>query len=376
MSSPKRPLVAVGYGPRCVPVMQLTEAAASYSILTVALAGSNIVVAPQLYGATFTYFAHVLPTLGIEARFASDDRADSIAALIDERTCAVFCESVGNPAGNVVDRRSGGGRGPPSGRAADRGQHGRYPDDAQACPSWCRRGGALADQIRGWPRHDPRRRHRRRRYISVERARRAVSHVQSTGAGFPQRGLCPGLPRASVRGAGPFHPTSQCGRHPLSFNSFLPLQGLETMAVRLERHEANARAIAAYLAADPHVEWVNFAGFADNPYHELVQRYLKVRVPSIITFGVVGGYDAGLAFFDSLELFKRLLNLGDAKSLFIHSASTTHRRLSEEELYAAGIRPETIRLSIGVEHVDDLIDDIDQALTKATAGPPPESSST
>ena len=148
------------------------------------------------------------------------------------------------------------------------------------------------------------------------------------------------------------------------------------MAVRLERHEANARAIAAYLAADPHVEWVNFAGFADNPYHELVQRYLKVRVPSIITFGVVGGYDAGLAFFDSLELFKRLLNLGDAKSLFIHSASTTHRRLSEEELYAAGIRPETIRLSIGVEHVDDLIDDIDQALTKATAGPPPESSST
>jgi O-acetylhomoserine (thiol)-lyase len=150
------------------------------------------------------------------------------------------------------------------------------------------------------------------------------------------------------------------------FSSFLLLQGLETMAVRLERHEANARAIAAYLAADPRVEWVNFAGFADNPYHELIQRYLNGRVPSIITFGVVGGYDAGLAFFDAVQLFKRLLNLGDAKSLVIHPASTTHRQLSPAELLAAGIAPETIRLSIGLEHVDDLIDDIDQALAKAT----------
>jgi O-acetylhomoserine (thiol)-lyase len=138
------------------------------------------------------------------------------------------------------------------------------------------------------------------------------------------------------------------------------------MAVRLERHEANARVIADYLAADPRVDWVSFAGFPDHPHHELVQRYLKGRVPSIITFGAAGGYEAGLAFFDSLQLFKRLLNLGDAKSLVIHPASTTHRQLSQTELVAAGIRPETIRLSIGLEHVDDLIDDIDQALDKAT----------
>ena len=125
--------------------------------------------------------------------------------------------------------------------------------------------------------------------------------------------------------------------------------------------------MAAYLAADPRVGWVSFAGFPDHPHHELVQRYLKGRVPSIITFGAAGGYDAGLAFFDSLQLFKRLLNLGDAKSLAIHPASTTHRQLSDDELVAAGIRPETIRLSIGLEHIDDLIEDIDQALTAATS---------
>jgi O-acetylhomoserine (thiol)-lyase len=151
------------------------------------------------------------------------------------------------------------------------------------------------------------------------------------------------------------------------FSSFQLLQGLETMAVRLDRHEANARAVADYLAADPRVEWVSFLGFADNPYHQLVQRYLKGRVPSIITFGVAGGYEEGLAFFDSVQLFKRLLNLGDAKSLVIHPASTTHRQLSSDELQAAGIRPEMIRLSIGLEHVDDLIDDIDQALQQALA---------
>jgi len=140
------------------------------------------------------------------------------------------------------------------------------------------------------------------------------------------------------------------------------------MALRLERHESNARAVAEYLAADPRVAWVSFAGFPDHPYHHMVDRYLGGRVPSIITFGVAGGYDAGLAFFDALELIKRLLNLGDAKTLAIHPASTTHRQLSGEELAKAGIRPETIRLSIGIEHIEDIIDDIDQALAKATAG--------
>jgi O-acetylhomoserine (thiol)-lyase len=144
--------------------------------------------------------------------------------------------------------------------------------------------------------------------------------------------------------------------------AFQLLQGLETLAVRLDRHESNARAVADYLAGDPRVEWVSFAGFADHPSHQLAERYLGGRVPSIITFGATGGYDAGLAFFDALQLFKRLLNLGDAKSLAIHPASTTHRQLSDAEREAAGIRPETIRLSIGLEHIDDLIEDLDQAL--------------
>ena len=150
------------------------------------------------------------------------------------------------------------------------------------------------------------------------------------------------------------------------FNAFLLLQGLETMAVRLDRHEANARAIAAYLAADPRVEWVSFAGFPDHPHHHLVQRYLSGRVPSIITFGAAGGYEAGLAFFDSLQLFKRLLNLGDAKSWPSTRRRPPTANSSRHELVAAGIRPETIRLSIGLEHIDDLIDDIDQALAQAT----------
>jgi O-acetylhomoserine (thiol)-lyase len=152
------------------------------------------------------------------------------------------------------------------------------------------------------------------------------------------------------------------------FNSFLLLQGLETLAVRLERHESNSRAIAEYLASDSRVDWVSFAGFPDHPHSHLVKRYLGGHVPSIITFGVSGGRTAGLAFFDSVQLFQRLLNLGDAKSLVIHPASTTHRQLTDAQLMAAQIRPETIRLSIGLEHVDDLIEDIDQALTKATAG--------
>lgn len=148
--------------------------------------------------------------------------------------------------------------------------------------------------------------------------------------------------------------------------AFQLLQGLETLSVRLVRHEENARAVADYLAHDPRVEWISFVGFPDHPSYTLAQRYLRGHVPSIITFGVVGGYRAGLAFFDALELFKRLLNLGDAKSLAIHPAPTTHRQLSDEERVAAGIRPETIRLSIGLEHIDDLIDDLDQALTHAT----------
>lgn len=340
-------------------------AAVSYSILTVTTAGSNFVVAPQLYGATYTYFAHVLSTLGIEARFAPDDRAESMGRLIDEKTRCVFVESVGNPAGNVIDLEA------VAAVAHDAGVP-LIVDNTVATPLMLKPlhygadvvvhsltkfvgghgttlGGAIVDGGSfPWTEHAER--------FPMFNQPETAFHDVVFARDFPQRPFVVRARSIQLRNTGAT----------LSpFNAFQLIQGLETLAIRLERHEANARAIAAYLAEDPRVEWVSFAGFPDNPYHDLVQKYLKGRVPSIITFGVTGGYEAGLAFFDSVRLFKRMLNLGDAKSLVIHPASTTHRQLRGDELAAAGIRPETIRLSIGLEHVDDLIEDIDQALGKA-----------
>ena len=344
-------------------------AAVSYAILTVASVGSNIVVAPQLYGATFTYFAHVLPTLGIEARFAVDDRAESIAPLIDDNTRAVFCETIGNPAGNIVDLEAVAAVAHAAGVPL-------IVDNTVATPLMLKPfehgadvvvhsltkfvgghgttlGGAIVDGGRfPWADHPDR--------FPMFNQPEPAFHGVVFARDFPERPFTVRARSTQLRNSGAT----------LSpFNAFMLLQGLETMAVRLERHEANARAVADYLAADPRVAWVSFAGFPDHPYHHLVERYLHGRVPSIVTFGAEGGYDAGLAFFDALQLVKRLLNLGDAKTLAIHPASTTHRQLSDEELVKAGIRPETIRLSIGIEHIDDIIDDIDQALDKAMAGP-------
>ena len=337
-------------------------AAVSYSILTVATAGSNIVVAPQLYGATFTYFAHVLPTLGIEVKFAPDDQAASIAGLIDGRTRAVFCESIGNPAGNIVDLEA----------VADVAHAAGVPlivDNTVATPLLLKPlhhgadvvvhsltkfvgghgttlGGAIVDGGRfPWAEHAER--------FPMFNEPEPAFHDVVFARDFPDRPFTVRARSVQLRNTG-------ATLSPLA--AFQLLQGLETLAVRLDRHESNARAVAAYLADDPRVEWVSFSGFPDHPSHQLAQRYLGGHVPSIITFGAAGGYSAGLAFFDSLKLFKRLLNLGDAKSLAIHPASTTHRQLSDSERQAAGLRPETIRLSIGLEHIDDLIEDLDQAL--------------
>ena len=341
-------------------------AAVSYAILTVAAPGSNFVVAPQLYGATFTYFAHVLPSLGIEARFARDDSADSIAALMDDRTCAVFCETIGNPAGNVVDLEA----------VAAVAHGGGVPlmvDNTVATPLLLKPishgadvvvhsltkfvgghgttlGGAIVDGgTFPWTDHAE-------RFPGFNLPEPAF-HDVVFARDFPERPFTVRARSVQLRNTG-------ATLSPLA--AFQLLQGLETLSVRLDRHEANARAVADYLANDPRVEWVSFVGFPDHPSYDLAKRYLAGRVPSIITFGAAGGYDAGLAFFDALQLFKRLLNLGDAKSLAIHPASTPHRQLSDDERSAAGIRPETIRLSIGLEHIDDLIEDLDQALAKAT----------
>jgi O-acetylhomoserine (thiol)-lyase len=341
-------------------------AAVSYSVLNVASTGTNIVTTPQLYGATYTYFAHVLPSLGIEVRFAADDRAESIAALIDDKTRAVFCETVGNPAGNVVDIEE---------VAAVAHAHGvpLLADNTVATPLMLKPieygadvviesltkfigghgttlGGAIIDAGRfPWAEHADR--------FPMFNVPEKAFHGVVFATEFPDTAFVVRARSVCLRSTG-------ATLAPLS--AFLLLQGLETLPLRLDRHEANARVIATSLREDPRVEWVGYAGFPDHPYYELAQRYLKGRVPSVLTFGPKGGYDAAIRFFDAVRLFKRLVNLGDAKSLVSHSASTTHRQLTPDELRAAGIEPETIRLSVGLEHIDDLLEDIDQALTVAT----------
>jgi O-acetylhomoserine (thiol)-lyase len=363
----ERRLAALEGGSGCV-TLASGMAAVSCAVLTVASAGSNLVVAPQLYGATFTYFAHVLRDLGIEVRFAPSDQADSMSALVDDRTCAVFCETVGNPAGNVVDLEAVSSMAhahgvplivdntvptplmlKPIGFGADVVVHSLTKFVGGHGTTL---GGAIIDGGRfDWTEQPER--------FPMFNLPEPAFHNVVFAKDFPEK---PFAVRArSV-------PLRNTGATLSPFNAFLLLQGLETLSVRLDRHEVNARAVADYLAADPRVEWVSFLGFPDNPYHALAKRYLDGRAPSIITFGAVGGYESGLAFFDSVRLFKRLVNLGDAKSLVSHPASTTHRQLSGDELQAAGIPPETIRLSIGLEHIDDLVADLDQALAAATAG--------
>jgi O-acetylhomoserine (thiol)-lyase len=343
-------------------------AAVSTSVLNLLGAGDNFVSAPQLYGATYTYFAHVLPKLGIEVRFPPDDQADSIEALIDDRTKAVFCETVGNPAGNVIDLE----------RVAEVAHRHGVPlivDNTVPTPLLLKpiRHGAdvvihsLTKFIGGhgttmggmiidggtfpWAEHPE-------RFPMMNEPELAFHGVRYTTQ-FPD---APYITRCRTVG---LRNTGSC----LSpFNAFLHLQGLESLAVRLVRHEANARIVADYLAHDARIAWVSFLGFPDNPYHELARRYLGERCPSIITFGVRGGYDAGIAVFNRVQLFKRLVNMGDAKSLIAHPASTTHRQLTPSDLALVGVTPDMVRLSIGLEHPDDLIEDLDQALSSQDLG--------
>jgi O-acetylhomoserine (thiol)-lyase len=337
-------------------------AAVTISILNLVGAGDNIVSAPQLYGATFTFFAHVLRTLGIEARFPADDRPASIEALIDERTKAVFCETIGNPAGNVIDLAG-------VAEVAHRQGVPLIADNTVATPLLLKPiqhgadvvihsltkfigghgttlGGIIVDSGRFPWDSQP------QRFANLIEPEPAFHDVEYTTR-FPD---APYITRCRSVGL------RNMGSSLSAFHAFLLLQGLETLAVRLQRHEANARAVAAWLAADPRVSWVSFLGFPDNPYHELAQRYLGDRCPSIITFGVHGGYDAGIAVFDRVNLFKRCVNMGDARSLIAHPASTTHRQLKPKDLEMVGVTPDMVRLSVGLEHPDDLIEDLDQAL--------------
>ena len=337
-------------------------AAVRYSVRNLTASGANIVTAPQLYGATFTLFAHILPEEGVEVRFAADDRPESLDALIDDSTAAVFCESIGNPAGNIVDLP-----------AVTEMAHARgvpvIVDNTVATPILLKPIEHGADVVV----------HSLTKFVGGHGT--TLGGLIVDGGRFQWAEQVDRFPMFS-RPEPSFHGVVYANEYPESayivrcrtvgmrnggatlspFNAFLLLQGLETLAIRLDRHGDNAAAVARWLESDPRIAWVSWSGFPSHPHHELAERLCGGRYPSILTFGVVGGYEAGIKFFNRVKLFKRLVNMGDAKSLVSHPASTTHRQLGAEELALVGVTPDMIRLSIGLEHIDDLIDDLDQAL--------------
>ena len=338
------------------------QAALHYSVMNIVQSGQNMVCVPQLYGTTHTLFAHLLPASGVEVRFAESDQPQAIERLMDHNTRAVFCESVGNPAGNVCDIEA---------LAQLAHKHGvpLIVDNTVATPMLLQPirygadiivhsltkfmgghgttlGGAIVDGGQfPWSAHGD----KFAPLTTPDRSYHGMVYTEHFGAS------------AYVARCRSVY--QRCMGAVLSpFSAFLLLQGIETLALRIERHVANGRRVAEFLRADPRVDWVSYAGFADNPYHALAQKYFGGRACSLMTFGIKGGYENGTRFYDALKLIKRLVNLGDAKSLACHPASTTHRQMSAEQQRVAGVFPESIRLSIGIEHELDIIEDLDQAL--------------
>ncbi|HLS86742.1 MAG TPA: O-acetylhomoserine aminocarboxypropyltransferase/cysteine synthase [Burkholderiales bacterium] len=340
-------------------------AAVHYAILNLAEAGDNIVSVPQLYGGTYTLFAHMLPKMGIEVRFAAGDSPKDVEKLIDERTKAVFFESIGNPAGNIVDIEA------MTKVARSRGVA-TIVDNTVATPVLLKPidygadivvhaltkymgghgttlGGIIVDSGKfPWAEHKA----RYPRLSEPEPAYHGVVYTEAFG------------PAAYIARARTV-PLRNTGSALAPFNAFLLLQGIETLPLRMERHCENTQRVAEFLKAHKGVEWVSYAGLEDHPHHKLARKYMKGRASGILTFGVKGGYEAGVRLYDALKLFKRLVNIGDAKSLACHPASTTHRQLTEEEQRSVGVTPEAIRLSVGIEDIDDILADLDQALAAA-----------
>ncbi|MBR8235490.1 aminotransferase class I/II-fold pyridoxal phosphate-dependent enzyme [Burkholderia sp. AU42008] len=340
------------------------QSAVTYAIQTIAEAGDNIVSASSLYGGTYNLFAHTLPQYGITTRFADPRDPASFEPLIDARTKAIFAESVGNPLGNVTDIAA---------LAAVAHRHGipLIVDNTVPSPYLLRPfehgadivvhsltkylgghgtslGGAIVDSGKfPWADHAD----RFKRLNEPDVSYHGVVYTEAFGP-------------AAYIGRARVVPLRNMGAAISPFNAFQILQGIETLALRVERISDNALKIAQHLARHEHVEWVNYAGLPDHPDHPLVARYLSGRAPGILTFGVKGGRDGGAKFQDALKLFTRLVNIGDTKSLATHPASTTHRQLSPAELAKAGVKEETVRLSIGIEHIDDLLADLDQALAQ------------
>lgn len=343
------------------------QAALHFATLNLTSPRTNIVSVPQLYGTTYTLFGHLLPAMGVTVNFARSDSPEAVASLIDDDTRAVFCESVGNPAGNICDVEA-------LARVAH--EHGvpLIVDNTVATPILLRPidygadvvlhsltkymgghgttlGGIIIDSGRfPWERHADR-----------------FPMFNQPDASYHNLVYTEHFGRAAYIGRCRSVYQRTMGSVLSPFNAFLLLQGIETVAVRVDRHVENARRVAEFLRDDARVAWVNYTGFPDNPYYALAQKYLEGRACALLTFGVHGGFSAGTRFYDALRMIKRLVNLGDAKSLACHPASTTHRQMSAVEQQKAGVTPEMIRLSVGIEHIDDIIADLDQALDVATA---------
>ncbi|MEZ8877900.1 O-acetylhomoserine aminocarboxypropyltransferase/cysteine synthase family protein [Vibrio lentus] len=344
-------------------VVSAGSAAINYAIQTLAQIGDNIVSTPQLYGGTYTLFAHMLPNQGIEVRFAKDDKPESLAALIDEKTKAVYCESIGNPAGNIIDLE----------RVAELAHAQGVPvivDNTVATPVLCKPidfgadivvhsltkyvgghgttlGGVIVDSGKfPWAEHKD----RFPVFNQPEPSYHGVVYTEAFGD-------------AAFIGRARTVPLRNTGAALSPMNAFMLMQGLETLSLRMERHTENALKVAEYLQQHEKVSWVSYAGLPTSEFYPLAEKYMQGKPSAILSFGLKDGYEAGVRFYDALQIFKRLVNIGDAKSLACHPASTTHRQLSESEQKQAGVSPEMIRLSVGIEHIDDILADLEQALS-------------
>ena len=341
-------------------------AAITYAIQTIAEAGDNIVSASTLYGGTYNLFAHTFPQLGLQARFADPRKPETFAALIDDRTKAIFCESIGNPLGNVTDFQA----------LADIAHAHGIPlivDNTVPSPYLCRPfehgadivvhsltkylgghgnsvAGAIVDSGKfPWAQHKA----RFKRLNEPDVSYHCVVYTEALGP-------------AAYIGRARVVPLRNTGAAISPMNAFLILQGIETLALRMDRICDNTLAIAKHLRNHPKVGWVNYAGLPDHPEHALVQKYMAGRASGILSFGLKqGGREAGARVLDAFKLFTRLVNIGDAKSLATHPASTTHRQLAPAELAKAGVSEDMVRLSVGIEHIDDLLADLEQALAAA-----------
>ena len=341
------------------------SAAINYAILNIAEQGNNIVSVPMLYGGSYTLFKHMLPRQGIEVRFAEDDSVEAMQGLIDDKTTAIFCESIGNPAGNIVDIEA---------LANMAHAHGvpLIVDNTVATPALIKPIKYGAD-------------------IVVDSLTKYMGgHGNSLGGVIVDSGNFPwekypekfhmlNEPEASYHGVvyteamGPAAYIARArtvalrntGSAISPMNAFLILQGMQTLPLRMQRHCENALVVASYLKKHAKVDWVNFAGLPESPYYELAKKYTDGKPSALLTFGIKGGYEAGVKFYDALEMFVRLVNIGDVKSLASHPASTTHRQLAGAELEAAGVTPDMIRLCVGIEDIEDIIADLEQALAAA-----------